>query len=850
MYNAGMASASSQSTERKLQFSNLDKVMYPETGFTKGQVIEYYGAAARYILPHLKDRPITLKRFPNGIDGEHFYEKDAPSFTPEWVRTFEIPRTGESSVIRYILINDRPTLLWSANLANLELHPFLARAPHIEMPDGVIFDLDPGEGAGILDSCEVAFLVKDVLDRLHLKSFVKVSGSKGLHLHVPLNTTVTYEATQPFARSIAQLLESEHSDLIVAEMAKTKRKGRVFVDWSQNSEHKSTAAVYSLRATKRPYVAMPVSWQELKSALKKDAPDRLFFEPDAAIGRLKKTGDLFAPLLKLEQKLPQPFLDLMARAPASREHRETNALEAYRLKRDFSRTSEPPPRIPRSSRQGSRRLFVIQKHAARRLHYDFRLEIGGTLKSWAVPKGPSYDAGERRLAMATEDHPMEYAQFEGVIPKGEYGGGTVMVWDIGTYELIDGNYWDGKLHVALNGKKLKGEWVLVKSPERKDQQNAWLLIKAGAEAPRLSARADDSSALTGRSMAQIANARDAVWHSDRKRAEEAAAHPSSAVDLAALPGTRVRFISPMLAKPVARLPADTERWSYEVKLDGYRCLAGKDGRSVKLWSRRANSLNRDFPEIAKALGALPDQTLLDGEVVAMDDQGRPAFNLLQKHRSQASAVRYYPFDLLVYRGRSLLDLALAERRRLLEEIVAPLGETIRRSESFEAAPEELVRGARELGLEGIVAKRRDSLYEPGKRSGAWVKFKTNRVEHFVIGGYTPGNPFDALIVGYYEGAKLCFAAKVRNGFVAHSRRDLFKRLHGHEQSACPFANLPERKRTPWALTSEEMKKCRWLKPVLVARIEFTEWTPDGHLRHASFAGLRDDKEPTTVSRER
>jgi bifunctional non-homologous end joining protein LigD len=245
---------------RDVTLSNLDKVMYPEVGFTKGQVIDYYTRVARYILPHLKDRPITMKRFPNGIDGQYFYEKDAPSFTPDWIKTYRILRSSEKSTINYILINDLPALVWSANMANLEVHPFLAKVPRVDAPTMVVFDLDPDEEANILKSCEVAFLVKAVLDKLKLKSLVKVSGSKGIHLHVPLNTNVTYEMTKSFAQSIAQFLEHEHPDLIVSEMAKVKRKGKVFIDWSQNSEHKSTVAVYSLRAKgERPFVAMPVN---------------------------------------------------------------------------------------------------------------------------------------------------------------------------------------------------------------------------------------------------------------------------------------------------------------------------------------------------------------------------------------------------------------------------------------------------------------------------------------------------------------------------------------------------------------------------------------------------------------
>jgi len=846
-----VASASVKIGGKQLALSNLDKVMYPQTGFTKGQVIDYYTGIARYILPHLKNRPITQKRFPDGIDRQHFYEKNAPSFTPPWIETFPISRSSEESVINYILINDLPTLIWSANMANLELHPFLAQAPYIERPTMVVFDLDPGAGADILNSCEVAFLVKDLLVRLNLKSFVKVSGSKGIHLHVPLNTKVTYEATQPFAKSIAELLEQEHPDLIVSEMSKAKRKGKVLVDWSQNSEHKSTVAVYSLRAKgDRPFVAMPIGWDELNRALKREDASALFFEPDAALKRLKKIGDLFAASLKLKQRLPQPFMELMSNQTGPKVSDRANALETYRQKRDFTKTPEPPPSITRSSRQEGRGLFVIQKHAASRLHYDLRLEMGGTLKSWAVPKGPPYELNERRLAMATEDHPMEYARFEGTIPKGEYGGGTVMVWDIGTYELMDGNYWKGKLHVFLDGKKLKGEWILVKGDDRNGKGNTWFLIKAGTQMERPSEKKENSSALSGRTLEKIAAAGDAVWHSNRSSSQKTSGINRGAdVNLERLPHARVEFIQPMLAETASELPKASHEWIYEIKLDGYRCLAGRDARGAKLWSRRGNLFTRDFPSIAQACASLPSDTLIDGEVVALDEQGRVSFNLLQHRRARASAIRLYAFDILIYRGHSTVGLELLERRRLLAQILGQLSEGIQLSESFEVEPAELVAVAKKLGLEGIIAKRKRSLYEPGKRSGAWIKYKANKGQEFVIGGFTRGNPFDAVVVGYYQDGRLLYAGKVRNGFVPHVRRELASRLKPLEINSCPFADLPEKKRTQWALTKEEMKKCVWLEPKLVAQIEFTEWTPDGHLRQSTFAGLRKDKDAKDIVRE-
>jgi bifunctional non-homologous end joining protein LigD len=305
----------------------------------------------------------------------------------------------------------------------------------------------------------------------------------------------------------------------------------------------------------------------------------------------------------------------------------------------------------------------------------------------------------------------------------------------------------------------------------------------------------------------------------------------------------------MYALPVQNLPKSNE-WLYEVKFDGYRCLAGRNTTGVTLWSRRENLFTKQFPQIARACERLPPNTLIDGEIVALDESGRVSFNLLQHHRSKAQALVFYAFDVLIYRGRSVLTVPLYFRqevlRRIFEDIkAAPIG----LSENIEAAPTDMIRVAKEFGFEGIVAKRKDSVYESGKRTGAWVKYKVNRRQEFVIGGYTPGNPFDALIVGYYEGERLHYAAKVRNGFVPLVRREVAGKFKGLEIDSCPFANLPEKKRTQWALTKEEMKNCVWLKPELVAEIEFTEWTPDGHLRHSRFVGLREDKEAREIVRE-
>jgi bifunctional non-homologous end joining protein LigD len=503
--------------KRTIAVSNLDKILYPGKKFSKAKVIDYYLQISKYLLPHLKDHPVTLKRFPEGVFGEYFYEKDAPSFTPEWIKTVRVPRRETAGDdIRYIIVNDLPTLVWLTNLANLEIHPFLHRGSRLNRPTSMVFDCDPGEGADILTCCRVALMLRGVLEDLGLASFVKVSGSKGLQVYVPLNSAVTYAETGALAKAVAQLLEEREPKLIVSSMSKTLRTKKVFIDWSQNAEFKTTVSVYSLRAKiYRPYVSVPVHWEELGDALKNGDAESLYFTPEEALDRAKTLGDLFKPVLAKRQRLPQELQKYFQ----SRKQKATRALTPYLEKRDLTKTGEPRPSEINRSRQGSRRRFVIQKHAASHLHYDFRLEMHDVLKSWSIPKGPPFKVGEKRLALPTEDHPLEYLEFEGIIPKGQYGGGTVMVWDVGTYELIEGNYYKGFLRFYLAGSKLKGEWTMERSIDGRnetDKRDKWQLIKSSRNTRTVSKVRDDQSALSKRTMNQIAKDADAVWQSNRR----------------------------------------------------------------------------------------------------------------------------------------------------------------------------------------------------------------------------------------------------------------------------------------------------------------------------------------------
>jgi bifunctional non-homologous end joining protein LigD len=351
-------------------------------------------------------------------------------------------------------------------------------------------------------------------------------------------------------------------------------------------------------------------------------------------------------------------------------------------------------------------------------------------------------------------------------------------------------------------------------------------------------------------MAAIAAARDAEWQSNRAGADgKKAAAPE--IERAALPEKPAAFIEPMQCRPVDKLP-EGDGWLYEIKLDGYRCIAVKAGGQVRLYSRNRRAFDAAFPQVARALAPLADNTVLDGEVVALDDQGRPAFNVLQRRKAVTSGITYYIFDIPLDAGRDLAGLPLVKRRIFLEAAAARLGGAVKLSQSFAGTAAELIAAARRLGLEGLVAKRKDSRYEPGRRSGAWTKFRINQGQELVIGGYVPGGDgFQSLLAGYYENDQLYFVGKVKNGFVPRVKREVAAMFADLATERCPFANLPEKKsaRRGEALTAEAMKRCRWLRPELIAEIEFTDWTEANHLRHAKFMGLREDKDPREVVHE-
>lgn len=536
------------------------------------------------------------------------------------------------------------------------------------------------------------------------------------------------------------------------------------------------------------------------------------------------------------------------------------SLAEYAGKRNFKRTAEPRPgRVKRERPDGP--LFVIQKHAARRLHYDFRLEIGGALASWAVPKGPPLRHGDRRLAMRVEDHPLDYARFEGTIAPGNYGAGTVMVWDIGTFAVTDGDaataLADGKLNLILQGKKLRGEWTLVRMKQTEPSgKEAWLLLKRGAELG-LPKGSDDESALSGRSMDKIARDLDAEWVSNRASSQAAKAAPPPKKKRASRPGPKPGFIEPMKAL-LRRNPPETEGWSYEIKFDGIRALAIKQGKEVTLFSRLGHDITARYPRIAGAMAGLQsEEAVVDGEVVALEKSGKSSFQLLQRAgmAGAKAPICYYVFDVLRLDGRDLTARPLHERKELLHAALPEGDGPVRFSESLHGEPRQLLAEAGRLGLEGLIGKKDDSVYEPGRRSGSWIKLKVVQQQEFVIGGYTPPGGarehFGSILAGYYQDGQLRFASKVGTGFDQAELKGLLAKFKSLARKECPFDDLPRRRSLGEAgLTASEMKKCHWIEPRLVCEVVFQEWTRDGRLRQPVYAGLRDDKKPQEVIREK
>ncbi|QNE33881.1 ATP-dependent DNA ligase [Leifsonia shinshuensis] len=803
----------------RLRLTNLDKVMYPETGTTKADVIGYYNAIADVMIPHTRDRIATRKRWVHGVGtpekpGEVFFQKNLdPASTPGWVKQRTI--THKTSANTYPLVNDRATLVWLAQIASLELHVpqwRVGRGDTRHNPDRLVLDLDPGEGATLQDCAEVARLARAILADMGLDPLPVTSGSKGIHLYAPLDGSQTSDQVSAVAHELARALEADHPDLVVSDMKKTLREGKVLVDWSQNNGAKTTIAPYSLRGRFRPTVAAPRTWRELASK------DLRQLEYPEVLERVKRRGD--------------PLADLSAGRAVAEENSaaDTDRLTTYRSKRDAAKTPEPVPSVSPDAAEG--RSFVIQEHHARRLHWDFRLQHDGVLVSWALPKGPPDDPKQNHLAVHVEDHPLEYGTFAGDIPHGEYGAGHVDIWDHGEYELE--KWRDDEVIATLHGQPdggLGGEprkFALIATKQGGDEKN-WLihLMKdAGTAAAKKPARSASAKPVTEKIITP-------------KRITE-------------------KPVSPMLATLGSRADIhDESEWAFEMKWDGIRAVSVVRGGALRLTTRNGNDVTGTYPELAALIGLAGDHDLvLDGEIVTLTPQGRPDFGLLQtrmgltrpaevRAAAERAPAHYFVFDLLELDGTDLRKKTYDERRAALQDTLRPpKDDPVQVPPAFAGDVDHAISSSRELGLEGVMAKQRDGTYATGRRSRTWIKIKHHLTQEVVIGGWTPGNgrranSIGALLLGIPDGDGLRYVGKVGIGFTDAMLDDLAKKLAAHPRTTPPLTGVP----------SLDARGAHWVRPEYVGEVEFAEWTGTDRLRQPSWRGLRPDKRVDQVVKE-
>jgi bifunctional non-homologous end joining protein LigD len=746
----------------RVKLTNPDKVLYPATGTTKAQVFDYYVTIADVMIPHIAGRPATRKRWPNGVDEASFFEKQLASSAPDWLDRGTI--VHKSGTTTYPIINTREALAWIAQQAALEVHVPQWRFADAEKPGPatrIVFDLDPGERVSMKQLCQVAREVRDLIDDIGLTTYPLTSGSKGLHLYVPLDEPISSQGASVLARRVAQQLEKSMPKLVTATMTKSLRTGKVFVDWSQNNGNKTTIAPYSLRGREHPTVAAPRTWEELED------PKVRHLRFDEVLQRVEEHGDLLEGVdgrVRLEDRLT-----------------------TYRSMRDAAKTPEPVPK--KAPKTGNDDKFVIQEHHARRLHYDFRLERHGVLVSWAVPKNLPDTPSVNHLAVHTEDHPMEYLTFAGEIPRGEYGGGKVIVWDTGTYETEkfndnppDGPAKGGEVIVTLRGDRISGRYALIQT----DGKN---------------------------------------WLAHRMKEQSR----PQAGDLA-----------PMLATEGSIDKLKSTQWAFEGKWDGYRVLVDANHGQLNLRSRSGRDVTDEYPQFEALAADLADRhVILDGEAVALDESGVPSFSEMQ-NRARSTRVEYWAFDILHLDGRSLLRAKYSDRRRLLEALASSGGLIV--PDQLSGDGPEALEHARKHRWEGVVAKKRDSTYQPGRRSSSWVKDKIWNTQEVVIGGWRQGeggrsSGIGALMLGVPEEGGLQFAGRVGTGFTEKQLGKLKNILKPLETDESPFNT---------GLPTQDAKGVTFVRPELVGEVRYSERTGDGRLRQPSWRGLRPDKTPDEV----
>ncbi|MEO6694450.1 MAG: non-homologous end-joining DNA ligase [Ignavibacteria bacterium] len=761
--------------KRKFELSNLKKILFPDDDIVKAEVIEYYLKIAPSILNHVKGRPLSLVRFPDGIFGEKFFQKNKPDWAPDWIESVPL---GSEETKDYIIATEEATLVWLANLACIEIHQMHSKKPHYDKPDYMVFDLDPPEGYNFEDVVEIALNLKSHLENYGYHTFAKTTGGKGIHVVTPIEQKWDFHTVFDTAQLITTPFVEAHSNLTL-HIKKDARKGRVLVDIYRIRSGQTIVAPYSIRGNKGAPVSMPLPWDKIE-ILKNPREYNLTNVPEIVNSEGDAWEGISAYAVELHTEKKSNGSSSKKDLKPSKKYKTPGQLEKYSNKRDFEKTPEPPSEII----EGKGNQFVIHRHHATRLHYDLRLENEGVLRSWAVPKGMPPGPGVKRLAVQTEDHPMEYLKFEGTIPKGQYGGGDMWVYASGKYEITKDKK-DG-FYFFLHSPALSGEFRMHNTKNRD-----WLMERV-----------------------------------DR-----------SQVDWLSGP------IEPMLAQSKKDVPVSDD-FIYEVKWDGIRVIVTLDEDKITLRSRNNLDLTAQFPELLNAEKSLRGTCgVFDGEIVCLDEKGRPDFKEVI-HRMKRSAegdiqramkknpAFCYLFDLLYLDGRSVINEPLTRRREWLKDCIKKdswyrLSETVDDGKGlFEAAGK--------LGLEGIIAKQKNSKYTPGKRSDCWYKVKVRQTAESRIIGYTKGKGnrddlFGALHLADNIDGEWEYRGKVGTGFDTKIMKEVFTEVK----------KLNETKKTIKEKILDE-KQTTWIEPKLVCEIEYASMTKAGAYREPVFVRLRPD----------
>lgn len=758
--------------KRKVELSNLDKELFPEDNILKAEIIEYYLKIAPTLLNHVKGRALTLIRFPDGIHGEMFYQKNRPEWAPDWIEFETLGKEKKD----YIIATEPASLVWLANLASLELHQLHSRKPNYDNPDYMVFDLDPPEGYDFRKVVPIALDLKEHIEKFGYTAFAKTTGGKGIHICCPLEPKFDFHTVFEAAQLIAQPFVDAHAKETTLHIRKEARKGRVLIDIYRIRSGQSIVSPYSLRGRVGAPVSMPLTWDEiskLKSPVEyniRTALDKVTADGDAWEGI-----DAYAVEVHTQRSAKQSSKKL----PASKKHKTPEQLEAYSKKRNFAKTPEPTAQAI----EGGGNSFVVHRHHASHLHYDLRLEQDGVLKSWAVPRGLPPHPGVKRLAVQTEDHPMKYLTFDGEIPKGQYGAGEMWIYALGKYQITKDKK-DG-FYFRLSSKEVSGEYRIYKI-----KQKEWLLERV--DTPQVSYLHD--------------------------------------------------LIEPMLSDSTSKPPKDDD-FIYEVKWDGIRAMISLEDGQVKIRTRNQHEVTRQFPELTSEKSFRATCGLFDGEIVCLSKEGRPEFkkvinrlrasgdsNILKL--SKTNPVYCYIFDCLYLDGRSLIQEPLLKRREWLKDAIR--SDAAYRISEIEEDGDSLFEAARELQLEGIMAKRKNGKYLPGKRSDLWLKIKVRNTRDCVIIGYNPGKgdrstTFGGLHIAEREGANLHYRGKVGTGFDDAMLKEVFAEIKKLKEIKKPIAEKVM-----------DEKTSRWIEPHLMAEISFASFTPDKMFREPVFVRLRPD----------